>query len=342
MKIGGRRVLFFLLLLTILAMGFSGCFGSGEGEVTRMRLVMDTQVTATMYGVEESEGDKIAKEAFNEMERLEGIFSRHIEGSEIERINRAAGREWVEVSPEVILVLKKALVISRLTEGAFDPTIGPLLELWGFGNGEEEQQSPPSTEIDETLALVNYEKIEIDKEASRVFLAEEGMQLDVGGIAKGFVVDRGQQVIEEAGVKGAFVNAGGDINISGSKPDGEQWKIAVQHPQDQQKMVAHLSLDQGSVATSGGYQRFFEEDGERYHHIIDPASGWPAKNGVISATVLGPDTLAADAYSTAVFVLGIENGLELLETLSDIEGVLIDKEGNIHYTSGLEEKLEIL
>ncbi len=342
MKKDRYGVLLILLFFTILAVSFSGCFGSEEDKITRMRLVMDTHVTVTMYGISESEGDAIAKEAFAEMERLEGIFSRHIEGSDIEHINRAAGREWVEVAPEAILVIEEALAISRLTEGVFDPTVAPLLEVWGFGNEEDEQRRPSSEEIEEALLQVDYEKVEINEEESSVFLAKEGMQLDLGGIAKGFIVDRGQKVIEESGVEGSFVNAGGDINITGSKTDGEPWKIAVQDPRDPQKWFATLQIDQGSVATSGDYQRFFEEDGERYHHIIDPESGWPADGGIISVTVLGPDTLAADAYSTAVFVLGIERGLELLETLSDMEGVLIDKEGDIHYTSGLDEKLEIL
>ncbi len=334
------RVLFFLLLALFLAAGQLGCSRTGEQQVTRTRFLMDTQVTVTLYGVDERKADTITKEAFAEMERLEGIFSRHIEGSDMDRINRAAGLEWTEVSPEVILVLQKALEFSRLTEGAFDPTVAPLLELWGFGE-EEDERLPSAAEIEEALLLVGYEKVEIDEEGYRVFLAEEGMRLDLGGIAKGFIVDRGQQVIEEWGVKGSFVNAGGDINISGSKPDGEQWKVAVQDPREPQKWVAILHLDQGSVATSGDYQRFFEVDGERYHHIIDPESGWPAL-GVTNATVLASDTLTADALSTVVFVLGTERGLELLETLADVEGVLIDNKGEIHYTSGLEDKMEIL
>ncbi len=341
MKKNRYGVLLILLFFTILAVSFSGCFGSGEDGITKMRLVMDTQVTVTMYGISESEGDAIAKEAYAEMEQLESIFSRHIEGSDIERINKAAGREWVEVNPEVIMVLQEALQLSRLTEGAFDPTVGPLLEVWGFGNEEDEQRRPSSEEIEEALLKVDYEKVEINEEESSVFLDKEGMQMDVGGIAKGFIVDRGQKVIEKSGVEGSFVNAGGDINISGSKPDGEPWKVAVQDPRDPQKWLATLQIDQGSVATSGDYQRFFEEGEERFHHIIDPDDGRPAR-GVASVTVLGPDALTADAFSTAVFVLGVERGLELLENLSDIDGVLIDNNGEIYYTSGLEEKLEIL
>lgn len=322
-----------ILLLAAVGLYICGCSNEGEDRKTRTYFVMDTRVDITIYGVDNRLFNDIALEVFAEMERLENIFSRHLPESDVSRINQSAGKMPVEVEPETLYVLQKALDMYEKTGGVFDPTVGPLLELWGFGT--ENPAVPGSEEISRTLELVDYSAVEIDEEKGTVFLPRQGMKIDLGGIAKGYIVDKGQEVIQRYDVQAAFINAGGDISMSGRKPDEEKWRVAVKNPVDVSGDFADvIEMEEGSVATSGDYERFFEEDGRVYHHILDPATGYPAEV-LSSVTIVAADTLTADALSTGIFVIGLEKGLELLEELDGIEGVLIDKEGAIYRTAGL-------
>ncbi len=329
-----------ILLAFTVALVFSGCSEkSSDGRETRSRLVMDTKVDVTLFGVSSREATTVANEMFSEMERLESILSRHIPGSDISRINDAAGKSWVSVEPETIAVLKESMTAAQLTEGVFDPTVGVLLRLWGFGTDDPRVPSP--NELEQALERVGYEYIEIDEENNKVFLSQTGMNIDVGGIAKGYIVDRGQEITAKAGVKATFINAGGDISIRGSRPQGGKWRVAVQDPNNPQEWVAIIEMEEGSIATSGDYQRFFEEDGVIYHHILDPFSGFPARH-VSSVTITGPSTSMVDALTTGIFVLGVDRGLELLEALPGYEGMIVDVDGEIVITVGLEDDVEIL
>jgi len=330
----------FLFLVFSAAWLLAGCSGGeSDGRELRSQLVMDTKVDVTLYGLSAREATVISREMFEEMERLEQILSRHVPDSDISRINQAAGQEWVSVERETVELLQEAVEAARLMDGAFDPTVGALLRLWGFGT--EEPRVPGDQELEQALEQVDYEQIQIDEANSRVFLARSGMSIDVGGIAKGFIVDRGQEVTAAAGVKAAFINAGGDISIRGQRPAGGKWRVAVQDPHSPQEWIAIIEMESGSIATSGDYQRFFEEDGEVYHHILDTASGLPAR-GVSSVTVTGPSTSMVDALSTGIFVLGAQRGLELLETLPEYEGLIVDQQGEILISPGLQDDVELL
>lgn len=334
-----RKIITVLAIATLIfSLSIAGC-NSGKKQTTITRFLMDTKVDLTFYGISEKKAKLVAEEVFAEMERLENLLSRHIPTSDISRVNRAAGREWVVVEPETIFLVQKALEIAEKSGGAFDPTVGALLRLWGFGTADP--RVPSSIELEQALKLVDYRKIKIDKEKNMVFLPEEGMELDLGGIAKGFIVDRGQQVLERFSLDASLINAGGDISISGDRPSGGKWRIAIQDPGNPQEWIAILHIWGGCVATSGDYQRYFEENGVLYHHILDPGTGFPAA-GLSSVTVVAPSTALADALSTAVFVMGREKGLELLEKIPDVEGLVVDEEGNIFLTSGLEDDTEIL
>jgi len=342
-----KKALILMLLMLVLSLVVWGCSpgASGENKTTITRLLMDTKVDLTLYEVEKKNSEKISGDVFTEMERLENILSRTITSSDLARLNKAAGKQWVKVSPELFFVLKKALEFAEVSEGAFDPTVAPLLDLWGFGT--DYQRVPSEEEISRVLPLVDYRLVELDESRSMVYLPLEGMKLDLGGIAKGYIVDQGLEITRKFDIKASLINAGGDIRMYGEKPSGEKWSIAVQDPKiDKQNSagpyVALLYLEgEGSVVTSGDYERYFEEDGEIYHHILNPADGKPART-VSSVTIIAEDALTADAFSTAVFVMGREKGLELLESLPGIEGVIVDKEGKIYYTSGLEDKIEII
>ncbi len=338
-----------LLLLFMLVLGLTawGCSSddSGDNKTTITRLLMDTRVDLTLYEVDKKASEQIAGEVFVEMERLEDILSRTVASSDVARINQAAGEQWVEVSPELFFVLKKALEFAELTEGAFDPTVGPLVDLWGFGT--DHPRLPSGEELQSVLSLVDYRLVEMDEDRSMVYLPLEGMKLDLGGIAKGFIVDRGLDVLRDFNLQASFINAGGDISMHGEKPSGEKWTVAVQDPklamqdsQDSYAAVIHLE-GEGSVVTSGDYQRYFEENGQKYHHILDPADGKPARY-VTSVTIVAHDAMTADAFSTAIFVLGREKGMALLESLSGIDGMIMDKDDSMYYSSGLEDKVQIL
>ena len=332
-------VVFILLALTA-ALFLSGCSeNSSDDREMRSRLVMDTKVDVTLFGVSSQEATAVANEMFEEMERLENILSRHISGSDISRINDAAGKNWVSVEPETVDVLKESIAAAELTEGVFDPTVGILLRLWGFGT--EDPKVPSPDELEHALQLVGYDYIQIDEENNKVFLTQPGMNIDVGGIAKGYVVDRGQDVTAEAGIKAVFINAGGDISIRGSRPQGGKWRVAIQDPDNPQEWIAIIEMEEGSIATSGDYQRFFEQEGVIYHHILDPFTGFPARH-VTSVTVTGPSTSMVDALTTGIFVLGVERGLDLLEALPGYEGLIVDNDGELYITAGLEDDVEIL
>ncbi len=337
MKTSIYKIAVILMLIVFLSITMLGC-SKGE-NYQRTAFFMDTKIDIAVYGTNKKQADAVIEAVFAEMQQLENIFSRHISGSDVNRINEAAGRTPVKVKPETIIVTRKALEIAELSGGAFDPTVGPLLELWGWGT--EKPRVPSAEEINKVLPLVNYKAVEIDEANATIFLTKPGMKIDLGGIAKGFIVDQGQEIAKQFSVKALFINAGGDISITGSKPSGEKWRVAIQAPRDPQNWAAVLELEEGSVATSGDYERFFEEGGEVFHHILDPKRGVPGGD-VSSVTIVAPDTLISDALSTAVFVRGKEKGMQLLESLQGIEGIIIDKDGEIYISSGLGDKIKIL
>ena len=337
MKLKIRTITACLFVAMLLLSLLTGCSRSEATKYTRTMLIMDTQVDITYYHPSAQVAQTDMAEIFAEMQRLENILSRHVSGSDVQRINEAAGKEAVQVNPETIEVLRSALKFAALSNGVFDPTIAPLLDVWDFGG--ESPSVPTHEELVQVRELVNYSLVEIDEEKGRVFLPVTGMKLDLGGIAKGYIVDRGQESAKEL-ASAAFINAGGDINIRGRKPSGEDWRVAVQHPVNPDRFIAIISMEEGSVATSGDYQRYFEVEGTRYHHIIDPHTGMPADE-LSSVTVVAADTMTADALSTAIFILGREKGIELVESLPGIDAIVMDKSGDLIYTSGLEGKIEI-
>ena len=341
MKTKYKLVRAYLLIVILILMALTGPMGCGAGEDkkhSRTMLIMDTQVDITYYHPSAQVAQTEMTKIFAEMQRLENILSRHITGSDLQRINEAAGAVPVEVNPETLSVLRSALEFAELSDGAFDPTVAPLLQVWGFG--EDSPTVPTDEELVQARELVNYRLVEMDLDKGTVFLPVVGMQLDLGGIAKGYIVDQGQKLARETATAN-FINAGGDISTGGRKPTGEDWRVAVQHPQNRDRLLAIITMEEGSVATSGDYQRYFEVEGVRYHHILDPHTGMPADE-LTSVTVVAADTMTADAISTAIFVLGGEKGIALVERLPAVDAIVVDYSGVPIYTSGLEGQVEII
>lgn len=287
-----------------------------EGETTQSSLIlMDTIVDVRVDGRNSA---KLMEESFARMEELENLFSRFIVESEVSEINRRAG-EWVQVSPITLELIELGLEMGEVTGGAFDITIGAVLDLWGFGSGQH--QVPSQEELAAALATVDYRQVEVDQK-NRAVRIRPGTVLDLGGIAKGFIVDAATARLREAKVKRAIINAGGDISVIGRRPDDLPWRVGVQDPDQPSRIRWILPLDDESVVTSGDYQRYFMEDGQRWHHIIDPRTGYPAR-GLRSVTIVGEKSAVSDALSTAVFVLGWEEGRALVEKLPGVEAIIV-------------------
>jgi thiamine biosynthesis lipoprotein len=231
-------------------------------------------------------------------------------------------------------VIKKAQEISELSEGGFDITVGPLSELWR--KAREKKTPPPVEDVKGKLDLVNYKKLGIDSEG-KVLLKKKGMAMDLGGIAKGYAVDRAFELLMSLGYKNMIVNAGGDLRVGGLK-NNQPWSIGIQHPRDSKKILARISVSDTAVATSGDYEKFFLDQGKRYHHIFNPKDGFPT-NGYQSVTILCKDGMAADALATAVFVLGPEKGYPLCQKLEGVNCLMVDKEGKIIFSPGLKDRI---
>ncbi len=296
---------------------------------------MGTRVEITAQGTDPKKLNRAVKKAFAEIKRIEKMMSEWEKGSELAQINRNAGRKAVKVSQEMLEIITKSVQFSRISRGAFDISWAALAELWDFNR--EKPVVPQKEKVAESVKLIDYQKIAVDREISTVFLRVEGMRIGLGGIAKGYAVDRAIQALQQEGIKDAIVNAGGDLRVIGKK-DGQPWRVGVQDPRERGKILGVLEITDTSLASSGDYERYFIKDGIRYHHLLNPKTGFPAQ-GCRSVTVICSSALRADALSTAVFVLGPAAGLKLIEELSGVEALIIDQEGKMIMSKGMEGRM---
>jgi thiamine biosynthesis lipoprotein len=331
-------VLYGLMVVLLVGLVVRVARPPGEKRLTRTEFLMDTIVNSVAFSRDRSAGEKALGLVYLEMARLEVLLDRYRDSSDVSKINRSAGEAPVSVTGETLDVIIRALQVGTQTGGAFDITVAPVLSLWGFGTAEE--NVPAAEELAKALRLVDFRGVRLDEAAGTVFLETRGSQIDLGGIAKGYIVDRAAEFLLEQGITSAYLDAGGDIRVIGEKPDGSPWRIGVRHPRERREIIAIVELRDQAIVTSGDYERFFIADGTRYHHIIDPATGYPAQ-GLVSVTVVAPDALTADALSTAGFVLGLERAMALFESMADVEAIIVSEEGEVHITSGLQGQVEV-
>ena len=293
---------------------------------------MGTRITHKAYG----ENPRRALAAVQaELKRLEKLLSRFEEGSEISKINRAAGLARVKISRETFSLLHHVHQISRLCGGAFDVTIGPLVQLWNVYHAEH---SPKEADILAARALTGFSMLTLDRGNLAVKLKEPGQMIDLGGVGKGYASDRAMEVFARCGIRSAYTNIGGNVSTLGTKPDGSPWQVGIRHPRQAGQMIGAVSVVNKAVITSGDYERFFvDEAGKRRHHLLDPATGYPAESGLISATVVSPSAMEADALSTALFVSGLQKGLKLLRHFPYAQAVLVNDQLDITVTGGLKD-----
>ncbi len=325
-----------LLLASVLLGGCSA--GDTSDEVySDTAFMLDTVVSVKIYGVPEGDARAAVDAAFSEIARLEGVLSSNIEGNGIDLLAQNAGTGFTELDDDAVNVLKKALEYAELTGGAFDPTVGPVVALWNIRNGSG--YVPTEEERAAAAALVDYNKLLFD-ENGRVMLADTGMSVNLGAIAKGYIADRVKALFTGMGIEHAVVSLGGNVLAFGGKPDGSDFVIGIQDPFGPTgEIAATVAVCDMSVVSSGDYERYFEADGVRYHHIMDPFTGAPANSGLSGVTIFSDKSVDGDALSTAVFVLGRNEGLELIESLDGVECVLIGSGGEHTVSSGLKDRV---
>ena len=319
------------LLLALAAVALLTWRKAPTGEdLSQRRLLMGTLVEISVPEAPPG-ADAAVNAAFAEMERIERLMSPHMEGSDLQRLG--AGVPEAEASAETLEVLRLALEVQAQSGGAFDPALGRLIRLWAVET--EEPRKPSPAEIRQALGPGGEGAVLILGE--RVRKADPELLLDLGGVAKGYAVDRAVEVLKSRGIAQAAVNAGGDIRVLGGR--GERpWRIALQHPRDPDAVLGTLEIKDKAVVSSGDYERYFEIEGVRYHHLFDPRTGYPARL-CRSVSVLAESAAYADALATAVFVLGPEKGMALVESLPGVEALVVDAGGGLHLSAGLEGKL---
>lgn len=308
----------------------AGCTQQKEEPITVF--AMDTVMELTPYGPHGAEAGALAAARLQELDRLLSVTA---EDSDLGRINRSQGQP-VAVGGDTFALLEAALALGEQTGGALDITIYPVVRAWGFTT--DSFQVPSEEELKEVLSKVDAGAVQLDAEAQTVTLPE-GMALDLGSVAKGYAGDQVIDLFREAGVASAIINLGGNVQTLGTRPDGTPWRVAVRDPSGT-GLAGVLEVADQAVVTSGGYERYFEADGERYWHIIDPQTGCPARSGLASATVVAESGLLCDGLSTALFVLGAEKSAELWRSMGGFDYLLIGEDGSVTITSGIADQFQ--
>ena len=308
----------------------TGCSAESSPEpVQGTFFAMDTVMDFTIYGE-----SGLIDQSESLIASLESLVSVTDTGSELYAINQTGSGT---LTGKASSLMEQALEICRRTDGALDSSIYPIVRAWGFTTGS--YQVPDEAEIQALLPLVDYRKIQYDAAAGDVTLPE-GMKIDLGSVAKGYAGQLVAQMLREHGVQSALLSLGGNVQTVGAKPDGSPWQIGIKDPQGEDAMMA-LSVEDQAVVTSGGYERYFEQDGQTYWHIMDPSTGHPADSGLISLTIVGDEGVVCDGLSTALFVMGLEKAADLWAQSGDFEAVFVTASGEVYITEGLRDRFAL-
>ncbi len=336
MKHNKKSIQFIFIVLIFLTLVSSCSKTTGKSENTpssQSRLLLGTSCKITIY---DYPTDEAFSQAFKRIEDIEKKMSIHIATSEVSLINKNAGIKPVVVSNDTFPVIKEALIVASISNGAFDPTVGPLVKAWNIGS--DEARVPTIEEIDSLLPLIDYTKVTLDEQESSVYLEKKGMMLDLGGIAKGYAADEVAKILISYNIDKAIINLGGNVLTIGTRVDGTKWRIGVQNPEaDRGGHVMIVNLEDLALVTSGPYERFLEVDGAVYHHILDTTTGYPVVTDLTSASIITHESFISDALSTAMYSLGIEKGFSLINSLDNVDAMFIDSEKNIYISDGFRD-----
>lgn len=301
-----------------------------DEEASKDIFAMDTYMTVTAYGEQAQEA---VDEAGAEIERLDNLLSTGNEESEIAKLNQSGS---ATLSEDAGYLVERALELNEETDGAFDIAIYPVMEAWGFPT--QNYQVPSEDTLQSLLKLCDVSQITYDKDNRGISFNQEGIKIDLGGIAKGYTSSRIMEIYKENNISSGLVNLGGNVQALGTKTDGSKWRVAVQSPDDSDDYLGVLSIEDKAVITSGGYERYFEQDGKNYHHIIDPATGYPAENGLTSVTIVSEDGTLADGLSTSLFIMGKDRAIEFWKAHSDeFDAIILTDDEKLYVTEGIQD-----
>ncbi|MGL5615755.1 MAG: FAD:protein FMN transferase [Sarcina sp.] len=328
-----------VFLLTMVA----GCSNEkveekNKEKLSKTEVLMGTSVKVTLY---EGGSEKILNKAFDRVKELEEILSINKLGTEIDKVNENSGEKPVKVSDDSFTIIEKAVDYSEKSSGAYDLTIGPLVKLWSIGLPEA--KVPSEIEIKEALGKIDYKKVKLNEESKEVFLEDKGMMLDLGSIAKGYTADELAKLLKEQLVTKAIIDIGGNIYAVGEKAEGKDWTIGIQNPfTDRGEALGSITVKDKSIVTSGIYERYIEEDGKKYHHILNPETGYPFEGDIAGVTLVTDKSIDGDALSTLIFTKGVKEGIEFVKNIDSVEAIFITKDKKIYLTDGLKENFKLI
>jgi thiamine biosynthesis lipoprotein len=331
-----KKVSFGICIIICIAL-FYGCSKKELQPVEKTEYMLGTICSIQVY---DGNKEQAISSAFKRIKDIENKMSVNKDGTELDNVSDQAGKSYVKVSDDTLYVLERGKYYSDQSKGAFDITIGPLVKLWGIGT--DKARLPSIQEINEKKALVNYKDLIIDEKNKKVMLNKAGMSLDLGGIAKGYAADEATRILKENGVKHAIVNLGGNVLAINNNPEGRPWTIGIQNPFDSRgDSLGTIDVTNKTVVTSGIYERFFEKDGKKYHHILNPFTGYPMDNSLASVTLVTNVSIDADAMTKNIFYKGIEKGPEYVKTLKGVDAIFVTKNKEVYITDGLKGNLKL-
>lgn len=307
---------------------------TSENQYTRTYYYLGTVNEITIFGLGKYKSEKLLDSCNAILKDIENKMSDTIPGSDVSKINKNAGNNYVKVSDDTFFVIEEAINYSKISDGVFDATIGPLSDLWGIGT--DNARVPSLNEINETLNLINYKNIILDKSTNSVKLNKNNMKIDLGAIAKGYAADIIVNFLKENNIKSAIINLGGNIYTLGYKDNKDSFTIGIQDPTTSRgNSIGTIKVSNKSIVTSGIYERYIEDDGKIYHHILDPSSGYPFDNEISSVTIISDKSIICDALSTSTFGLGLSKGLNFIESIDNVDAIFITKNKEIYLTSNI-------
>lgn len=339
---------FYIIVFTVMiGTTVSGCKEKTSLPVSQSNFYLGTLVSFSVYG--DVPNDKIFEEAFALVAYYEELFSKNIESSDVSAINRNSGTVQESflpliggtiVSPETAIIVEKSLTYSEMTSGLFDITVEPLIKLWGIG--ADHAKVPTLQEIGNALTLVGWKEVVVLRDLGVVALPRSGMAIDLGAVAKGYIADKVKEMFIEQGIKSAIINLGGNVLLLGEKPNKVLFRVGIQNPfSPRGSYLGVISGKDFSVATSGIYERYFEEDGKAYHHILNPKTGYPAESDIAGISVVTKESFEGDCLSTSLFMMGSTKALEFIKSRTGVEAVIITKEKKVLITEGLSESFKL-
>lgn len=337
-----KKIVYVFIICISIILNISSCTSSKNQYYEKSNIVMDTAVTLSAYGANSKEA---VEEGFEKLNEINEMASTNISTSDVYKINSSSGKDYVKVHPEILKMIETSIKYSKLSDGAFDITLGPIINLWGIGTDNE--RLPSDEEIKAKLPLIGYENISVNENDNSVMLKKEGMAIDLGGIAKGFAADEVLKIYKNYNIENGLINLGASsIYAVGKNQDNNEWSVGIKHPrsEDPKEYIGIIKLSNEGLSTSGDYERYFIKDYKRYHHIIDPKTGYPVDNGVMSDTIVidgntQDNSMLADLLTTTVFTLGPEKGLKLINSLPEASCEITTSDYKIYVSDGFKDRI---